>query len=200
MRGSGVVSLLLLTLVVMLGVATTRRQRFGRLPRFVTTGLHRNASLLAVAFLALHVVLAVLDPDAGVSVLAVVVPFAAHASTLALGAGAIALDILAAIVVTSLLRKHFSQRTWRGVHLLAYAAWPFAWLHGLAIGSDVGAAWLIPIEVLTFVCVVGSVLWRLWDELAEPPASVYRARRPTSDEAAVMPTATARTRANRSSP
>ncbi len=52
MRGSGVVSLLLLTAVSALGMATVSRWRPGRVPRFVTLGLHRNLSLLAVVFLA----------------------------------------------------------------------------------------------------------------------------------------------------
>ena len=66
MRGSGVVSLLLLTAVSALGMATVSRWRLGRAPRFVTLGLHRNLSLLALVFLALHVLSAVIDPDASV--------------------------------------------------------------------------------------------------------------------------------------
>ena len=61
-RATGVVSLLLLTGVVLLGILVNRQGRLPGLPRFVVTGLHRNLSLLGVAFVAMHVVTAVLDP------------------------------------------------------------------------------------------------------------------------------------------
>ena len=51
MRGSGAVSLILLTVVFALGIATSKRFRPRSLPLYVTTTVHRNASLLAVAFL-----------------------------------------------------------------------------------------------------------------------------------------------------
>ena len=62
MRGSGVVSLLLLTGVMTLGIATAKRWRPAGRPRFVTAALHRSIALLAVVFVAIHVVTAVLDP------------------------------------------------------------------------------------------------------------------------------------------
>jgi methionine sulfoxide reductase heme-binding subunit len=67
MRGSGVVSLILLTVVVALGIATANRWRAGQ-PRFVTLSLHRNASLLAVVFLAIHVLTGLIDPYAAVTI------------------------------------------------------------------------------------------------------------------------------------
>ena len=48
-RATGVVSLLLLTLVVMLGILVNRQGRLPGLPSFAVTGLHRSLSLLAVA-------------------------------------------------------------------------------------------------------------------------------------------------------
>ena len=61
-RGAGLVSLLLLTAVTVLGVLSVARFEAAGWPRFVTTGFHRNLSLLAVVFLALHIVTAVVDP------------------------------------------------------------------------------------------------------------------------------------------
>ncbi|MBV9048909.1 MAG: hypothetical protein JOY58_11605, partial [Solirubrobacterales bacterium] len=46
-RGTGTVSLLLLTISVALGVANVRRVRTEAMPRFVLDAVHRNASLLA---------------------------------------------------------------------------------------------------------------------------------------------------------
>ena len=120
MRGTGVVSLLLFTAVVVLGIATVKRWRPGRLPRFVTPSLHRSISLLAVLFLAVHVVTAVVDPYALVNVTAVFVPFVAAKSAFWVGLGALSLDLLVVLIVSSLLRRHLGPRLWRAVHWVAW--------------------------------------------------------------------------------
>ena len=74
-RGSGAISLILLSLSLVLGIATSRRWATPRWPRFVTEGLHRNISLLSVVFLALHIVTAVGDGYVPIRWLDVVVPF-----------------------------------------------------------------------------------------------------------------------------
>ena len=60
-RATGVVALLLLTAVLVLGILVNRQGRLPGLPRFAVTSLHRNISLLAVAFVTVHVLTAVLD-------------------------------------------------------------------------------------------------------------------------------------------
>jgi sulfoxide reductase heme-binding subunit YedZ len=171
MRASGVVSLLLLTLVSALGVATTSRLRPGRVPRFVTLGLHRNISLLAVVFLTVHVLTAIIDPDATVRAVAVILPLPSHRYGLWLGLGALALDLIIALVVTSLLRQHLSPRIWRALHYLAYLAWPIALVHGAAIGTDSGAFWMLAVDA-TCVAVFGvAVALRLMT--APSPASKH---------------------------
>ena len=161
MRATGVVSLLLLTAVFVLGIATTRRWRTRRLPGFTALGLHRSISLLAVVFLVVHVVTAILDPYAVVSVAAVVVPFVAGRSAFWVGLGALSLDLVAALIVTSLLRSRLSLRVWRGVHWIAYLAWPLAIGHSLGVGSDTGTLWLRALAGGCVALVVAAVTLRL---------------------------------------
>jgi methionine sulfoxide reductase heme-binding subunit len=157
MRASGVVALLLLTLALSLGIATANRWRPPGSRLFVTTTLHRNASLLAVAFLAVHVLTAVVDPDAGVGLASVLLPVGG----VWLAAGTLALDALAAVTITSLLRRRLSYRLWRMVHWSVYAAWPLAVAHGLGMGSDVGTWWLGLVTVACLAATAGAVTWRL---------------------------------------
>ena len=70
----------------------------------------------------------------------VVVPFVGAYRPFWLGLGALALDLLAALIVTSLLRARIGLRAWRAVHWVAYACWPVALVHGLGTGSDVAPA------------------------------------------------------------
>ncbi len=162
-RGSGVVTLVLLTVTVVLGITTSARWATAHWPRFVVVGLHRNLSLLAVAFLGLHITTTTTVVDGYVPIrwLDVVVPFVSAYKPLWLGLGAIAFDLLAAVLVTSLLRSRLSQPVWRAVHWLAYGCWPVAVVHGLGIGSDSRQAWLLLIDSLAVVAVVAAGWWRL---------------------------------------
>jgi predicted ferric reductase len=167
-RGTGVVSLGLLTIVVVLGVLTHGNVRAPVLPRFVVSTLHRNAALMAVGFLGVHILTAVADPYAPIRLLDAVVPFVSAYRPVWLGLGALALDLLAAIVVTSLLRRRIGLRSWRAVHLLAYAAWPVALVHGLGTGTDTRQSWMLLFTVASVAAVVVAVLWRSVGVVADP--------------------------------
>jgi sulfoxide reductase heme-binding subunit YedZ len=159
-RSSGAVSLLLLSLAVALGVADVQRWSTPRWPRFIVDTLHRNVSLLALAFLALHILTAVLDTFAPISLLAAFVPFISPYRPFWLGLGAVALDLMLAVIITSLLRQRIGQSAWRITHWLVYACWPIALLHGLGTGSDVKSTWLLVLSVVCLALVLAAVLVR----------------------------------------
>ena len=148
-RASGVVALLLLTATTLVGVLAANRWYSSRWPRFAVTGLHRNLTLLALAFIGTHVGTTIADGYAPVAVKDVFVPFFSSYRPIWLGLGALALDLLLAITITSVLRKHIGYRTWRALHWSAYAAWPLALAHGLGSGSDARFGWM---AALSFGC------------------------------------------------
>ncbi len=160
-RGTGVTALALLTVVVALGVVSRRARPLPGLPRFVTAALHRNASLLALTLLSVHIVSAVVDPFALTGVLAVVVPFTGGYRPLWVGLGTLAFDVFAAAVATSLLRARLSDRSWRLVHWCSYACWPLAALHGLFAGTDAGRAWSLSVTLICTAVVAGALGWRV---------------------------------------
>ena len=160
-RATGVVALLLLTAVLLLGLLVTRQGRLPGLPRFAVTGLHRNLSLIAVVFIVLHVLTAVADSYVNIPLTAAIVPLASPYERLWLGLGAVSLDIMIAVIVTSLLRRHLSRRLWRGVHLLAYVSWPVAWLHSIFSSTDMRHGELFLLAVACATLVVIAVGWRL---------------------------------------
>lgn len=161
MRGSGVVTLILFTGVVVLGIATTKRMRIGTMPRFVTLALHRSVSLLACAFLGVHIVAALADSYAKVALPQLFVPYPTSSYNLYLGFGALSFDLLIAVVVTSLLRHRLTQRVWKGIHWLAYASWPLALAHSIGIGTDSESAWLVGIALACVAAVAAAGAWRL---------------------------------------
>jgi len=166
-RSTGTVALLLLTGAVVLGVIDVRRWSTPRWPRFVVDSLHRNLSLLAMVFIALHILTSVLDSFASISLLDAFVPFAGSYRPLWLGLGAVSFDLLLAVTITSLLRQRIGFAGWRAVHWLAYASWPVALLHGLGTGSDVKSAWLLMLSAACLALVLVAVLVRVaagWPE------------------------------------
>jgi DMSO/TMAO reductase YedYZ heme-binding membrane subunit len=167
-RGTGVAALVLLTLVVALGVAGSLRLRSDRWPRFLVVGLHRNLTLLTLAFLAGHIATTVLDSYTPIALRDAVIPFAGRYRPLWLGLGAVAVDLLLALTVTSLLRARVGYRTWRALHWLAYAAWPVALVHGLGTGSDARFAWMQALSLLSVLTVLAALAFRLSRSGAAP--------------------------------
>ena len=162
-RGTGVVSILLLTAVTVLGIVNSVRWSPKGSPRFVLQHLHRNISLLSVVFIVVHVASAVFDTFAPIHWLDAIVPFGAPYRPLWLGLGALAFDLVIAVTVTSLLRARLGFGVWRVVHWTSYACWGIAVFHGLGTGSDSAYAWM---EVLILACVASVATatgWRLSD-------------------------------------
>jgi sulfoxide reductase heme-binding subunit YedZ len=160
-RGSGYVTLGLLTLSVVLGVLTAVRWEGVESPRFLVQAVHRSVSLVVLVFLTLHIVTAVLDPFAGLGLHDALIPFSSSYRSLWLGLGVIAMELLVALVVTSLLRHRLGVRSWRAVHWLAYASWPIAFAHGLGTGTDAGTGWSLLIDAGCLGAVLYAVGCRL---------------------------------------
>jgi methionine sulfoxide reductase heme-binding subunit len=148
-RGTGAATLVLLTLTLVLGMVNVRRWAPAGLQRFVVDDLHRTLGLLVVVVLGIHVGSSVLDDYVSISPIDAVVPFVGSYRPFWLGLGALSLDLLAALIVTSLLRARIGLRAWRAVHWFAYACWPIAVVHGIGMGTD-ASGWLL---WLTIGCV-----------------------------------------------
>jgi sulfoxide reductase heme-binding subunit YedZ len=160
MRGTGLVSLVLLTLTLVAGIANVRRYSSRRLPRAVSALLHRNMALIAVAFLAVHILTAELDSYVKIGWPAVLLPFASRWSPFWISAGTVAIDLAAAVLVTSLLRWRLPHTVWRAVHWAAYACWPLAVAHGIGAGTDSGTPWAQAVYGAACGTVLVAVIWR----------------------------------------
>ena len=160
-RASGLVSLVLLSATVVLGIVASVGWTTERWPRFLSQSMHRNLSLLCIALIAVHVVTTVADGYVPIGLLDAVIPFRTPYRPLWVGFGALALDMLLAVAITSGFRKRIGVRTWRGVHWLAYLCWPIALLHGLGSGSDTRLSVALFVNVICVIAVVTAVGWRL---------------------------------------
>jgi predicted ferric reductase len=159
-RAAGLITLVLLTASMMLGLLNAGRFATGRWPRFLVQGLHRNLSLLALAFLALHVGTTVIDTYTSIGLQDAIVPFLSPYKRFWLGLGAIASDLMLVVMVTSLLRQRVGHRLWRVVHWATYLCWPVAIAHGLGTGTDGGKIWVFGLTIACIAAVVVSAVYR----------------------------------------
>lgn len=74
-RASGIMTLILLTATMVLGLVTVTRAKGRNWPGFVQQELHRRISIMAMVFLAIHVLTSVLDTYVHIGWVAIVVPF-----------------------------------------------------------------------------------------------------------------------------
>ncbi|HLV72591.1 DMSO/TMAO reductase YedYZ heme-binding membrane subunit [Actinomadura hallensis] len=154
---AGVFALVSLTVAVVSGLLATERLILKIRHRVLAQALHRAAAIVSVAMLIAHVSVKVM---AGLALPAsIVIPSAG-----AVGLGTIAFDLMFVIVVSGLVRARFASRgkvwMWRSVHVLAYAAWPFAIVHGLTAGRA-AANWVVLSYVMSVVFVVLALMTRL---------------------------------------
>jgi DMSO/TMAO reductase YedYZ heme-binding membrane subunit len=156
-RAGGLISYVLLTASVSLGLVLRNRWQSSRWPRLVTNELHGYVSLLALVFIAVHVLAVAVDPFTHFGLAAVLVPFASHYRPIWMGFGIAALYLLLAVWVSTRLRRRIGHRLWRRIHLLAFAVYGAATLHGLGTGSDTRATWAVALYA-TSVGLVGTLL------------------------------------------
>jgi methionine sulfoxide reductase heme-binding subunit len=168
-RATGVISLILLSVVAILGIVVNRQGRLPGLPRFAVTGLHRSLSLLTVAFLGTHIVTAIADGYVHISWLATVVPLTSAYERFWIGLGTVAVDLVAAVIVTSLLRARIRPAVWRAVHWLSYASYPVVVIHSLGASKDLRSGWLLAITVASVLAVITAIGYRIIDASAAIP-------------------------------
>jgi methionine sulfoxide reductase heme-binding subunit len=159
-RAAGLVTLVLLSASLALGIVNAGRFASERLPRFVIQGLHRNISLLALAFLALHVGTTVIDSYTSIGPQDALVPFLSPYKRFWLGLGAVASDTMLALTLTSLARQAIGHRWWRVLHWAGYACWPVAVAHGLGAGTDHGRAWVLGLTCACVATVLAAIGYR----------------------------------------
>ena len=133
---AGVLALVGLTGSVLLGLVATDRIVMTPGHRVMAQAVHRAFSFGTLAFLIIHIVTEILAQRS--HVIDAVVPFLSPYRTFYIGLGTIASDLIVLLVVTSILRKRFTEHgkawRWRAIHYASYVAFVFAVLHGLLGG------------------------------------------------------------------
>src|SRR5262245_22473106 len=159
-RAGGMVAFALLSVGVLLGLALSGRARLKDWPRFAVEDVHRFVGLLAGTFVAIHVVVLLLQSYVPFSIADLVIPFAASFKPLPTALGVIAMELMVALAVTNRYRKALRYTFWRRAHYANFAVWLFALVHGIASGTDTSTLWGAALYAIAGGAVAGLTVWR----------------------------------------
>jgi len=159
-RAAGIVAYILLTALVVLGLALSNRVRTRAWPAFAIEDVHRFVGILAGVFVALHVGLIAIDTFVPFSVSQILVPFTADYRPVATGLGTVALELLVAVAISNALRSRLSHGLWRTLHYGGFGVWGAATAHGLLTGSDRHDGWLLALYIVAVTAVLAGLTVR----------------------------------------
>ena len=180
-RALGIAAWLASSAAVLLGLAVATRL-FQRVLRPQTTNVaHRTIAVVTVLLVAGHVALLVPDPYAKLSLLDVFVPGLAARAPLPTALGTVAFLLLLIVVAGSLARSRLSPRSWRVIHVAAFAVWPLATVHYLVMGTDAMRGWSLAMMTVVVMTMAAVLVRRGFAPPRRPatparPASIGRLR------------------------
>ncbi|TNF26154.1 MAG: hypothetical protein EP329_21720 [Deltaproteobacteria bacterium] len=160
-RALGLVAYVALALSTLFGVLVSARGAGGLLDKATTVALHNRWALAALVATALHVLAIVVDPEAGVSPLAAVVPLASTRLTGPVALGTLAGLGMAVIAITTALSRRLPRWMWRATHASAFGVLLLSLVHGLTAGTDTRAPGVQALYLVTAAAIVGAVVQRV---------------------------------------
>lgn len=159
-RAGGFVSWGLATASVIWGLLLSGRLSRRPKPSWVLD-LHRFLGALTVVFVGVHILAIWLDSFVHFGPAELFVPLAATWKPVAVAWGVVALYLLIAIEITSLLQRHIPRRLWHAVHLSSFGLFGFATIHALTAGTDSGSTPVIWFAIFSTTLVVALTALRV---------------------------------------
>ena len=160
-RAGGIVSWALATLAVVGGLQLSTRLLRKPAPPW-TLDVHRFVASLSVVFLGVHLLGLALDEFIGFGPVDFLVPFASSYKPAAVALGVIAMYLLLAIEITSLMMRRIPRHQWHAIHLTSYVVFVIATVHGLTAGTDRHNALFQWPCLISAAVVLTMTLVRIW--------------------------------------
>lgn len=135
-RSSGIVAWALVTLSVVWGLLLSARILGKRTSPAWMLDLHRFLGGLSVTFTAVHLAGLWADSFVDFGLTELFVPMASTWQPGDVAFGIVAMYILVAVELSSLLRRRLPRRAWRWVHHASVPMYAIATYHGIVAGTD----------------------------------------------------------------
>jgi sulfoxide reductase heme-binding subunit YedZ len=163
-RASGLVAWVLVTAAVVWRLLLSLRQISRPRPAWMLD-LHRFLGGMTVLFVALHLVALSFDSFVGFDWDDIFIPYASVWRPGAVALGIVALYLLVAVEITSLLMRHLGRGFWHGIHLFSLGVFVAITLHALYAGADAQEPLVVGFAIgssalVALLCVARVVLRR----------------------------------------
>lgn len=140
-RSTGIVATLLGAAALVWGFFFSARATGRRLRPNWWLDLHNWLGGLALAFVAVHVAVSVLDTDSGLRLVDAFVPGTARFQPWAIGWGVLATYLFAAAVFTTWPRRLRNRSLWRVIHLGSVVGVALSMVHAYQSGTEATRTW-----------------------------------------------------------
>lgn len=160
-RATGLVASALVAASVIWGLLLSTRLLERRPSPKWLLDLHRYLGGLAVIFTGFHLAGLVADTYVHFDFVSLFIPMASEWQPGPVAWGVVALYLLVAVEVTSLMMKHLSRRVWHGIHLTSYVLFWMVAIHGATAGTDAGNRWYVGVSVASIVLVLILTMYRI---------------------------------------
>jgi sulfoxide reductase heme-binding subunit YedZ len=159
-RATGLVALVLFSAVIVLGAFVANRVGGTNVGRFELNELHRSVSMVAVAFLVIHIVTTVVDSYVPTGWLSTLIPMTSSYKRVDIALGAVAFDLILAVWVSSLMKARIANSSWRFIHWFSWMAVGVAIVHGFMTGTDSRSGIGLGVVIACACAVFSSAVWR----------------------------------------
>jgi predicted ferric reductase len=159
-RATGLVALVLFTIVVCLGTFVSNRVGGTAIGRFELNELHRSISMVAMAFLVLHILTTIVDSYVPTGWLSPVIPMTSNYKRWDVALGAVAFDLMLAVWASSLMKARIRNGSWRFIHWFSWLAFVAAIVHSFLTGTDTRSGIGLAVVAACAFAVLVTAIWR----------------------------------------
>ncbi|MCS7061945.1 MAG: hypothetical protein RMN25_12390 [Anaerolineae bacterium] len=179
-RVTGFVAFGLLWLSTAFGLLMTGKLARNWPGHLIAFEIHQFTSLIALSFALFHALILLGDRYIGYTLEQLLLPFGSqNYRPVEVGMGQIGFYVTMIVTFTFYARRLISQRVWRAIHYLSFAAFAMALWHGLSSGTDSGEAWAQGLYWLAGGSVLFLSIYRILGTLAKIEPANLSGRRPT---------------------
>src|SRR5262249_56048958 len=111
--------------------------------------IHQFLSTVGLVLLGIHIGGLLLDSYMPFGPKETLVPGASTYRPVAVALGVIAMYAMVLVLVSSWMRRHYSAKLWRRLHLFAVPAFILSMVHGGFAGADAAQRWMFVASVVT---------------------------------------------------
>jgi methionine sulfoxide reductase heme-binding subunit len=157
LRAAGIGAYLMLFASVAFGLVATSAPFDKRFAKQSAISIHQFLSTVGLVLLGVHIGGLSLDAFVHFGPKEILVPGASTYRPVAVALGVIAMYAMVLVLVSSWMRRHYSAKLWRRLHVVAVPAFVLSMLHGIFAGADATRRWMYLIYVTT-ACIVVFLL------------------------------------------